>query len=1067
MGSLGETVARLATGSRGRTEADIQADVRSFLLDAPLDLDGSLLTEVSLEAKVGGGRRIDVEAGNAVFEIKKSLNSPGAVETARTQLAGYVRERAEEVGQRYVGLLTDGRRWMLHHLLLDGSFSQAGEFTLNGAPDADRLAAWLESILATVQHVKPTPHEILRNLGADSPAFMLDLDELRDLYEACRLEPEVQLKRELWGRLLVAALGTNFEDSDELFVNHTYLVLTAELIAHAVAQVPVDADQDVRALLEGQQFQLAALHGVVEADFFDWPAIRPEGERVVRSIARRVMRFDWSAVEHDILKALYESVIDADTRHRLGEYYTPDWLAQRMVEQQVSDPLNERVLDPACGSGTFLFWAVRRVLHAADQEQLSNRDALELVVNRVSGIDLHPVVVTLARVTYLLAIGRERLGDRNELTIPVFLADSVRWEHDTNLFGPDGITVHTSESMELFAQDLHFPESLLEDPTRFDRLVAALADRAASRQASSQRRTAITGLMNAHKVAEVDRPAVQLVFDKLCRLHDAGRDHVWGYYIRNLARPLSFTRRGAQADVLIGNPPWLAYRHMSRTLQARYQQLSKARGLWAGGKVATHQDLSDLFVARAIEQYLRPGGKFAFVMPFGVLSRRQYAGFRSGDFTSDAEGVQAVEFSRPEEFARVKPPLFPMPACVVAGTRSPRARPMPTDAIRWTGHVGNHHLGWEAVSTSLHAQDSPVRPALDVDASPYRARFQQGATVVPRVLLTVDPAPPPAVGLPAGRVAVRSRRSAVEKAPWKDVKDLGGVIEEQFIRPMHLGATIVAYRARHPWMAVIPYDGERLICGADDALDEYPGLGAWWRAAERLWDTHKTASSRLSLVTQADYMGKLHKQFPIAQHRVVYTKSGQHLAACRVDDTDVVVDHTLYWASVATAEEARYLTAILNSQTLADAVASLQARGQHNPRHFDMHIFALGFPAFDANDQLHKHLANLAARAETVAASIDLDAAWQFQKSRRVTRETLREDGVALEIDDAVRNLLDDGSQHIEPSKSQADTSTPDLMGALSAATRAVRGTSTARKKRTKKPNKLRAPGETEKSSAK
>ena len=109
-------------------------------------------------------------------------------------------------------------------------------------------------------------------------------------------------------------------------------------------------------------------------------------------------------------------------------------------------------------------------------------------------------------------------------------------------------------------------------------------------------------------------------------------------------RPLSFTRPGAQADVLVGNPPWLAYRHMSKMLQTRYQQLAKARGLWAGGRFATHQDLSDLFVTRAVEQYLRPGGRFAFVMPFAVLSRRQYAGFRSGDFTSQDAGIQAVAF---------------------------------------------------------------------------------------------------------------------------------------------------------------------------------------------------------------------------------------------------------------------------------------------------------------------------------------------------------------------------------------------------------------------------------------
>ena len=77
--------------------------------------------------------------------------------------------------------------------------------------------------------------------------------------------------------------------------------------------------------------------------------------------ARRVAGFDWSAgVEHDVLKVLYESIITADQRHALGEYYTPDWLARRAVQDLVDDPLSQRVHDPSCGSGTFVFHAVRR-----------------------------------------------------------------------------------------------------------------------------------------------------------------------------------------------------------------------------------------------------------------------------------------------------------------------------------------------------------------------------------------------------------------------------------------------------------------------------------------------------------------------------------------------------------------------------------------------------------------------------------------------------------------------------------------------------------------------------------
>jgi hypothetical protein len=130
------------------------------------------------------------------------------------------------------------------------------------------------------------------------------------------------------------------------------------------------------------------------------------------------------------------------------------------------------------------------------------------------------------------------------------------------------------------------------------------------------------------------------------------------------------------------------------------------------------------------------------------------------------------------------------------------------------------------------------------------------------------------------------------------------------------------------------------------------------------------------------------------------------LAACRIEDERAVIDHKLYWAAVDTPAEGRYLCAILNSQALSDAVAPLQARGQHNPRDFDMHVFALAFPTFNESDSLHQHLATLGEESEAVAAAVDLDPAWQFQKARRVTREALREHGVANEVDAAVADLL-------------------------------------------------------------
>ena len=174
-------------------------------------------------------------------------------------------------------------------------------------------------------------------------------------------------------------------------------------------------------------------------------------------------------------------MIDADTRKHLGEYYTPDWLAEGIIEATVTEPLEQRVLDPACGSGTFVFWAVRRYLRAAEAAGMSEEEAILGVVSHVAGMDLHPVAVALARVTYLLAIGSKYLeGERPPFSVPVYLGDSLRWEQDETLFARGGITIFTTDQAELVDRELHFPERVIADADRFDQLVAELANRAST-----------------------------------------------------------------------------------------------------------------------------------------------------------------------------------------------------------------------------------------------------------------------------------------------------------------------------------------------------------------------------------------------------------------------------------------------------------------------------------------------------------------------------------------------------------------------------------------------------------
>ena len=279
----------------------------------------------------------------------------------------------------------------------------------------------------------------------------------------------------------------------------------------------------------------------------------------------------------------------------------------------------------------------------------------------------------------------------------------------------------------------------------------------------------------------------------MCGLHQGGRNHIWGYFIRNLARPVWLARSENRVDVLVGNPPWLAYRHMTLDMQSSFQKMSKARGLWHGATVATHQDLSALFVARIAQLYLKQGGRLALVMPNAVVDRAQFAGFRSGLFPDSTDPTQ-IEFSQPWDLRRLRPHFFPRAAAVVFGTKADTASVMPTLVQAWSGRVPEDNPDWASVAKAVERSDGFARPFSPDVESPYRARFTQGAIFAPRLLFLVKRQAPGPLGVPTGRARVRSHRSANEKKPWKGLADFEGIVESEFVRPLLSGETTIPFR---------------------------------------------------------------------------------------------------------------------------------------------------------------------------------------------------------------------------------------------------------------------------------
>jgi len=189
----------------------------------------------------------------------------------------------------------------------------------------------MEPALSNRDDLTPDPLTVQRELGRNSLSFGRARRVLERLWAQLRAHSEVVLKRQLWDGLLREAYGTEVGD-DALFLQHTYLTIVAKTIAARVLDL---STEDAGAILSGRALDEVGIQGAVESDFFDWILETADGRDLVRRIARQTARFRLRDVQVDVLKSLYESLIDPAQRRDLGEYYTPYWLAANKLSFDV------------------------------------------------------------------------------------------------------------------------------------------------------------------------------------------------------------------------------------------------------------------------------------------------------------------------------------------------------------------------------------------------------------------------------------------------------------------------------------------------------------------------------------------------------------------------------------------------------------------------------------------------------------------------------------------------------------------------------------------------------------
>ena len=478
--------------NNGQPEANITTAVRNFLTVTGL-VKHEEIVEENPPAE-GSRRAVDLTALDTFIEFKRRIGTTGGFNPDPRnvdQLDDYLAQ-SQKQGRVRMGILTDGKYWLLR-------WPGAGKpktvppyaITLEDPNNWITLYEWLRDHALSVDPNKPPSRDTVKeSFGPNSPAYQRDIATLKALYDEFADFNTISVKRQLWQNLLTAALGEIAESSaqmDDLFVRHTYLTAVIGMVVQASfgSDIRHLAETDTGDLLHGRDFRnKTGLQGVVESDFFAWPT-EVGGLPMLKTLARRVARFDWQKAPNDIASILYETVIPPDERRQLGEYYTPDWLARTMVREVVTDPLNQHVLDPACGSGTFVAEAVAHFNEAAAKSSLDPKQALDKLRFSVSGIDVHPVAVHLARAAWVLAAqptiqAAVDYGLAANITAPIYLGDALQLRFRTgDMFAQHNVTIQVEDEHNT---ELVFPVSLVERAETFDALMGDIAEAIENRQ---------------------------------------------------------------------------------------------------------------------------------------------------------------------------------------------------------------------------------------------------------------------------------------------------------------------------------------------------------------------------------------------------------------------------------------------------------------------------------------------------------------------------------------------------------------------------------------------------------
>ena len=628
----------------------------------------------------------DSSYNNVVIEFKAPAFFKGSdksvkfVEATKGRLLKYIQRLATEQGldeKDYIGVAIDGDH-VAFAQVLDGKiihqplmpFSTISfQMVVDALKASFRRAITAENLAEDFGHASHTGCEFMQELSnalgdalsvSGNRKIKMLFEEWATLYGQAS-DLSIQQRKKINGSLGFDFSGpANIDLPAKLFVTHTFhsflmKLIAAEIVAaHGMASstslihelLAIDKDETLIASLQadvenGGYFNAVGLHGFVEEAIFSWyldatskKSIRGALCEAIRILLAKlaVYRFDTikkTGRSRDVLRDFYQDLVPEELRKSLGEFYTPDWLVEHSVAKLGYDDdkwLVARLLDPTCGSGSFLLEAIELKRRAALAAGWDASRTVDMLTSTVWGFDLNPLAVQTSRVNFLIAIAdllQQCKG--KDIEIPVLLADAV-YSPAPNPDGDQKVIEYSIGSEQANLQ-IVLPAALARDRVLLDQVFQIMG---AEVEADKEYPSVATHLVRA-SILTIEQTAewggnLKATYDQVLALHRKNWNGIWFRIVRNFF----WSATAGEFDAIVGNPPWVRWSNLPEAYRDRAKPTCEKYAIFSDTKFhgGNELDISAIITYTTADKWLVEDGRLIFVITQTVFQSPSSQGFR-------------------------------------------------------------------------------------------------------------------------------------------------------------------------------------------------------------------------------------------------------------------------------------------------------------------------------------------------------------------------------------------------------------------------------------------------------